>query len=183
MGDDQKIIEEIISGQTRSYQVLVERYQNPVFRVILKIVGNSEDAKELTQDVFVKVFESIRQYKPEYKFFSWIYRIAINQALLYVKRRKKRFKTEKMLQKSFQITDQTDNNINCDYLLNRSLQELTGNYQSVLLLKYYAGLSYVEIAESLCIPEKKVKSRLFDARNILKDKLSESGFFTSIQSD
>ena len=181
MGDEQKIIEEIISGQTRSYRILVERYQNPVFRVILKIVGNSEDARELTQDVFVKAYESIRQYKPEYKFFSWIYRIAINNAMLFVKRRKKRIKTEKMLQNSFQIADQNDDHDNRDYLLNRSLHELSGNYQSVILLKYYAGLSYADMAESLGIPEKKVKSRLFDARIMLKEKLSESRFFSAIE--
>jgi RNA polymerase sigma factor (sigma-70 family) len=181
MGDEQKIIEEIISGQSRSYLVLVERYQNPVFRVILKIVANSEDAKELTQDVFVKAYESIRQYKPEYKFFSWIYRIAINSALLFVKRRKKLIKTEKMLQKSFEIAYRNDDNDTHDYLLNLSLQELSGNYQSVIMLKYYADLSYADIAESLGISEKKVKSRLFDARTMLKEKLSESGFYSTIQ--
>jgi RNA polymerase sigma factor (sigma-70 family) len=180
MGDEQKIIEEIISGQSRPYRILVERYQNPVFRVILKIVADSEDAKELTQDVFVKAYESIRQYKPEYKFFSWIYRIAINNALLFIKRRKKLVKTENMSLKSMQIVDQNDDDENRDYLLNRSLQELNGYYQPVILLKYYADLSYADIAETLGISEKKVKSRLFDARKTLKEKLSESGFFSSI---
>jgi RNA polymerase sigma factor (sigma-70 family) len=183
MGDEQKIIEEIISGQSRSYRILVERYQNPVFRVMLKIVANSEDAKELTQDAFVKAYESLHQYKPEYKFFSWIYRIAINNALLFVKRRKKLVKTEKMLQKSFETAVQKDGNDNRDYFLNRSLQELSGNYQSVIMLKYYAGLSYADIAESLGISEIKVKSRLFDARKILKERLSETGFFSYIQDD
>jgi RNA polymerase sigma factor (sigma-70 family) len=183
MGDEQRIIEEIISGQSRSYRILVERYQNPVFRVILKIVADSEDAKELTQDVFVKAYESLLQYKPEYKFFSWIYRIAINNALLFVKRKKKHLKTEKMLQKSFQIAVQKENNDNRDYFLNRSLQELSGSYQSVIVLKYYADLSYADIAESLGISEIKVKSRLFDARRMLKEKLTESGFFSYIQED
>ena len=180
MGDEQKIIEEIISGQSRPYRILVERYQNPVFRVILKIVGDTEDAKELTQDVFVKAYESIWQYKSEYKFFSWIYRIAINNALLFVKRRKKHIKTENMSLKSFQIVDQNDENENRDNLLSRSLQELSGYYQPVIILKYYADLSYTDIAETLGISEKKVKSRLFDARKTLKERLMEYGFFSSI---
>jgi RNA polymerase sigma-70 factor (ECF subfamily) len=181
MGDEQKIIEEVISGQSRSFRILVERYQNPVFRVILKIVADSEDARELTQDVFVKAYESLLQYKPEYKFFSWIYRIAINSALLFVKRRQKLIKTQKMMQKTFQVADQKEDNQHRDYLLNLSLQELSGNYQSVIILKYYADLSYADISETLGISEKKVKSRLFDARILLKEKLSESGFFFSIQ--
>jgi len=181
MGDEQRIIENIISGYSDLYRILVERYQNPVFRVILKIVDNSEDAKELTQDVFVKAYESIRQYKPEYKFFSWIYRIAINNALLFVKRRKKMIKTENMSLKSYQITDQSEDNENHEYLLNRSLQELNGYYQPVIILKYYAELSYADIAETLGISETKVKSRLFDARKILKGKLSEYGIFSSVQ--
>lgn len=180
MLDEQKIIEEVISGQTRSFRILVERYQNPVFRVILKIVTDTEDAKELTQDVFVKAYESLRQYRAEYKFFSWIYRIAINTALLYVRRRKKIIKTENISIRSYQIAEENENHDYRDYLLNRSLQELNRHYQTVLFLKYYADLSYADIAETLGIPEKKVKSRLFDARKILKGKLPESGIFPSV---
>ena len=88
--------------------------------------------------------------------------------------------TEKLMQESYQIAEKTFDLDNRDYLLNRSLQELGSNFQSVILLKYYADLSYTEIAETLGIPEKKVKSRLFDARQMLKEKLSESGFFSAI---
>jgi RNA polymerase sigma factor (sigma-70 family) len=178
MGDEQRIIEDIISGYSGLYRILVDRYQNPVFRVILKIVANSEDAKEITQDVFVKAYDSLHQYKPEYKFFSWIYRIAINDALLFVRRRRKFLKTEIISLKSYQIAVQNEENEHREYLLNRSLQELSQYYQPVIMLKYYAGLSYSDMAETLGISEKKVKSRLFDARKILKAKLLESGYFT-----
>jgi len=85
---EKQIIEQVRKGQVDQYSLLVERYQNPIFNVILNIVRNEEDAKELTQDVFVRFYESLCQYNPDYKFFSWIYRIAINQALLFVKRKK-----------------------------------------------------------------------------------------------
>ena len=179
MGDEQKIIEEIISGHTRSYRILVERYQNPVFRVILKMVADVEDARELTQDVFVKAYESLGQYKPEYKFFSWIYRIAINNALLFIKRNKRMIKTESYSYKTFQVANENDNDNYRNDLVNRFLQELNRNYQPVIILKYYAGLSYADIAETLGISEKKVKSRLFDARKILKEKLSGHGILSS----
>jgi RNA polymerase sigma factor (sigma-70 family) len=183
MGDEQKIIEEIISGYSGLYRILVERYQNPVFRVILKIVANPEDAREITQDVFVKAYNSLRQYKPEYKFFSWIYRIAINDALLFVRRRKRFLKTENITQKSYQIAFRSEEDLYREYLLNRSLQELNQYYQPVLMLKYYAGLSYSDMAETLGISEKKVKSRLFDARKLLKAKLLEAGFFALVNVD
>ncbi|MCK9345732.1 MAG: sigma-70 family RNA polymerase sigma factor [Bacteroidales bacterium] len=88
MTDERQIIRAIIDGHTAQYRILVERYQNPVFRVIYKIVNNHEEARELTQDVFVKTYESLNQYDPQYRFFSWIYRMAINRALLSVRNRK-----------------------------------------------------------------------------------------------
>ncbi|HBL75670.1 MAG: hypothetical protein A2W90_17250 [Bacteroidetes bacterium GWF2_42_66] len=183
MEDEQKIIGEIIAGHTRQYRILVERYQNPVFRVIIKIVGDAEDAKELTQDVFVKAFESIAQYKPEHKFFSWIYRIAINRALLFVKRKKNFMQIENVPDQFYQVPDQPFEQENRDHLLNGSINELGEHYKSVVLLKYYADLSYADIADTLGIPEKTVKSRLFDARKILKEKLSKTDFFSSVQTN
>ena len=71
MKDEKTIIKAILAGKTAYYGVLVERYQNPVFRVIYNMVNNYEDAGELTQDVFVKAYESLHQYNPEFKFFSY----------------------------------------------------------------------------------------------------------------
>ena len=179
MGDEQKIIEEVIAGHTEAFRILVERYQNPVFRIILKIVGDPEDAKELTQDVFVKAYESIGQYKPEHKFFSWVYRMAINRALLFVKRKKKFMQIENLPDQFHPFPGENAEQESREYLLNRSVQELNEKYKSVVVLKYYTGLSYSDIAETLAIPEKTVKSRLFDARKILKEKLSKTDFFAT----
>ncbi len=177
MENELKIIEEIIAGNTKQFRILVEKYQNPVYKVILKITGNNEDALEITQDVFVKVFESLNQYKPEYKFFSWIYRISINRALLFEKRKKKFISTEGFKEKlkimPFEAVDLEER----DKLLNNYIQGLKDYYKTVVLLKYYSDLSYSEISEVLGIPEKTVKSRLYDARVILKDKLLENKYF------
>lgn len=177
-GEEQKIIEKIIAGELDQFRILVEKYQNPVFRVIYKIVGDYEDAKELTQDVFVKTFESIRQYNSGHKFFSWIYRIAINNALLFVKRKKSFLPIEEI---PYQIAEQMPDYEGRDHLLAQSISELAENYKTVIILKYYSDLSYADIAEMLEIPEKTVKSRLFDARKILKEKLSKIDFFSSFQ--
>jgi len=182
MEGDLTVIKQIISGHTEEYRLLVEKYQNPVYRVILKMVGNTDNARELTQDVFVKAYESIDQYKPEFKFFSWIYRIAINRALLFEKQEKIFRPIDE--KKEYLIPDQRKDNDTAyrDHLLEFFVNELNEHYKSVILLKYYAGLSYSDISDSLKIPEKTVKSRLFDARKILKEKLTGVGFFSRIYS-
>ncbi len=172
MKDERIEIEAIIAGQTGRYRLFVERYQNPVFRVIYKIVNDREEAGELTQDVFVKAYESLKQYNPEYKFFSWIYRMAINRALLHLRNRKPYVELDKIpLQEN--VLDRTEpyDVITKKSLVDKAVNELNESYRMVIQLKYYADLSYAEMAEVLGIPEKTIKSRLFDARMILKDKL------------
>ena len=178
MGDEQLIIADILAGNTAQYRQLVERYQHPVLKVIYKIVGDVEDAKELTQDVFVKAFESLSQYKKEYKFFSWIYRIAINSALLFVRSKKKFVPIDEISDQLCQGPDYNPEDDLRDRLLGSTINELNEPYKSVILLKYYADLSYADMAVTLGIPEKTVKSRLFDARKILKDKLLKHNFLS-----
>jgi RNA polymerase sigma-70 factor (ECF subfamily) len=181
MKDEKTIIEEIMAGQTDQYRLLVEKYQNPVFRVIFKIVGNDDDARDLTQDVFVKIYESLHQYNSGYKFFSWVYRTAINKALLFERRKKKFLSIDGNSGQFIQIPDQRMDYESRDELLNQAINGLTVHYRTVVLLKYYAGLSYADISEILGIPEKTVKSRLFDARKMLKDRLIKSDLFSFIQ--
>lgn len=180
-GDERKIIAEIIAGDTMQYRVLVERYQNPVYRVVLRIVGDANDAKELTQDVFVKAFESLSQYKADFKFFSWIYRIAINNALLHVKRKSNFLQIDEAIAQTKQAVDESIDLERRDYLLKQLIDKLSEHYKSVIYLKYYAGLSYSDISDVLGVPEKTIKSRLFEARKILKEKLTEMDFFSIIQ--
>jgi RNA polymerase sigma-70 factor (ECF subfamily) len=180
---EQIIIESILAGQIDQYRILVGKYQNPVFRLIMKIVGNYDDAKDLTQDVFVKAFESMKQYKPQYKFFSWIYRIAINEALLFVKRKRNFRQIESVTDPACHLPDQTPDYENREKLLNNAINDLAESYKSVILLKYYSDLSYTEMAETLSLPEKTVKSRLFDARKMLREKLINNDFFTVVQNN
>jgi RNA polymerase sigma-70 factor (ECF subfamily) len=179
--DEKRIIVDILAGQVDQYRLLVKKYQNPIFRIIFKIVGNYDDAKELTQDVFVKTYESLHQYKSSHKFFSWIYRIAINKALLFEKRKKNFLAIESNSDQFIQIPDQTFDYEGRDRILNRSINELNEHYRTVILLKYYADLSYADISGILGIPEKTIKSRLFDARKILKEKLLKTDPFSFVQ--
>lgn len=173
---DEIIVRKIIAGDINQYRWLVEKYQNPVFRVILKIVGDDDEAQELTQDVFVKAFESLHQYKVDYKFFSWIYRMAINRALLFEKKKKEFTRLEVVKN---QISENTEPDLDEERSrqLSRLINKLSEHYRTVILLKYYSNLSYTEIAETLDVPEKTVKSRLFDARKILRDWIVKLDIF------
>ncbi|MGD9556276.1 MAG: RNA polymerase sigma factor [Mangrovibacterium sp.] len=181
MEEEQKIIAAVLAGNVDRYKLLVEKYQHPVFRIILRVTGNMDDAGELTQDVFVKAYESLRQYKPDYKFFSWIYRIAINKALLFMKRERTYSPIDRLAEQWLNRPDTEPDYESRDRLLNLQISKLHAHHKSVILLKYYADLSYADIAETLGIPEKTVKSRLFDARKILRDRLSKANFFSVIQ--
>ncbi|MDD2289051.1 MAG: sigma-70 family RNA polymerase sigma factor [Bacteroidales bacterium] len=175
--DEAALIRTIIEGHTAQYGLLVERYQNPVFRVIFKIVNNHEEARELTQDVFVKAYESLPQYDPRYKFFSWIYRMAINRALLYLRNRKPCVEPEQIPARECEKVTQEGQPFDLvtkSILVDRAVNELDQKYKTVILLKYFAGLSYAEISETLDLPEKTIKSRLFDARMLLKEKLEKN---------
>ena len=175
MEEDKKIIAKIIAGDINQYELLVQKYQQAVYRVILKITNNTENAKEVTQVVFVKAYESIKQYKPDYKFFSWIYRIAINSALMHVKQNKNFTPIEQL--KEMASDSEPDSKKDQNDLLNEALQQLPEKYLSIILLKYYVGNSYNEIATIKGINEKRVKSRLFDGRKILKNILISKGIF------
>ena len=79
--EDAALVRDCKSGDRRAMSILVGQYQKPVYNAAYRILGNSDDAADATQTVFLKVFEHINDYNPKYKFFSWIYRIAINESL------------------------------------------------------------------------------------------------------
>jgi len=85
---DTYYIEKIQAGETECFAVLLERYSQPVFSLIIKIIGNREDAEELTQDVFLKVFRSINSFQGESRFSTWLYRIAYNTAISATRKKK-----------------------------------------------------------------------------------------------
>jgi RNA polymerase sigma-70 factor (ECF subfamily) len=79
--EDNELVYEVIHGSISSFEILVDRYQKTIFNIMLRMVGDFETAKDLTQDVFVKAFEKMGGFDFKYRFFSWIYRIAVNEAI------------------------------------------------------------------------------------------------------
>lgn len=176
MKDDNELVYEVIHGNISSFEVLIDRYQKTILNMMLRMVGDFETAKDLTQDVFVKAFEKMGGFDFKFRFFSWIYRIAVNEAINW---NRKKPMTESLGKfypiepgGSASIATETKSN-----LLHRELQKLNADYRVLVLLKYYCGLSYAEITETTSIPVKKVRSRLFIAREQLRKGLVANGFF------
>ncbi len=177
MDEDREIIVRVLNGSVERYRELVEKYQQPVYRVILKMVGDAENAKELTQDVFVRAYESLEQYNPQYKFFSWVYRIAINTALAFIKQQKRFVHTVHLPEMTEENFNEHDNER--ARFIKQTLQKMPVKYKTVIVLKYYGKCSYADIATITGVEEKKVKSRLFDGRKLLKKQLLEKGLFNN----
>lgn len=172
---DKRIVRQCLAGDTELFGTLVERYQTPLFNAALKIVQNYDDADEVTQAVFVKAFEKLHTYDPKFKFFSWIYRMVVNESLNFVSRKKNfdelspDFVSEARTPlESFQEAELSD-------FLQDAIMKLQLDYRVVIVLRHFGDLSYKDMSYVLELPEKTVKSRLFTARNMLRDILITRG--------
>jgi RNA polymerase sigma-70 factor (ECF subfamily) len=171
---DQELIERCQQGDRRALEELLGYYQRPVYNAAFRMLGNPQDASDVTQVVFLKVFEHLDRYDPKYKFFSWIYRIAINETINQINRGKR----EQMLDEQQVSGDRGPAEKTEAALQSMRVQEalmtLQEDYRMVVVLRHFSELSYREISEALHIPVVTVKSRLYTARQQLKDCLSEA---------
>jgi RNA polymerase sigma-70 factor (ECF subfamily) len=166
--DDHILIRRCLKGDKNAFGDIVDRYQKQVYNAVLRIVREPNDAEDVTQAVFIKVFENLSSFKFDRRFFSWLYRIALNEAIN-ARRQRERFT-------KFDENDVWNENtpeqlcINGD--LERSVDEavyaLKLEYRVPVVLYHFHHLSYSEISYILDISEKKVKSRLFTARTYLR---------------
>ncbi len=172
--DEREFVARCLRGDTTGFEPIVERYNRVLFSVALRMLGDFEDARDATQNAFVKAFEHLDSYDPERKLFSWLYRILVNECS---NLRRARRPDEPLDEReaagsgpfeAAAASEQRDR-------LQAALGELPFDYRQVVVLRHFADLSYAEIAEVLGIPEKTVKSRLFTARQRLAGLLLAGG--------
>lgn len=176
MDDDAILIKGCLDGNNEEFEALVEKYQKTVFNVAFRIVNDYNDAEDITQCAFIKAFENLQTYDKRHKFFSWLYRIAVNESLNFLNQRKHHDELNADLVSSREKNPEEKyyhNEISKNIEI--ALMDLNLDYRLVVILKHFQGLSYDEIGYVLSIPEKTVKSRLFTARSLLKDILSQKG--------
>ncbi len=173
--NDATLIERCLNGNTEAFGGLVKRYQTAIYNLAFRMCKNSDDACEITQVAFVKAFEKLSAFNAHYKFFNWLYRIAINESLNFLKRKKNQ--TE--LKEEIKLTTDAPDKMVIDHELKTQVEEallsLNADYRMLIILKHFRQLSYREIADILNIPEKRVKSRLYSARQQLAGILIKKG--------
>ena len=173
---DKALVARAIGGDLDAFGELVKRYQRPVFNIVYRMIGDYDEAGDLSQQVFLKAFQHLSSYDNERKFFSWIYRIAMNESInhLHGRRQFDRLDPETaVLGESVLDRLQT---VERDSDVHEAVLELSETHRSVIVLRHFAHCSYRETADLLEIPEKTVKSRLFEARKILRQKLMAKGY-------
>lgn len=172
---DHELIDRCRQGDRVALGQLVNEYERPIYNAAYRVLGNPDDAADVTQVVFLKVFERLDQYNPKFKFFSWIYRIAINEAINH----RNRTRNEQTLEEDqFVSAGGPESKLNSEQLadlVQDGLMKLQEDYRVVVVLRHFSDLSYRDISDVLHIPEKTVKSRLYSARQVMKTHLANRG--------
>jgi len=173
--EDEALVAAGRDGDRRAVETLILRHQRLVFNVIRRMVGRTEDARDLSQTVFLKAFENLHTFDPRFKFKSWLTRIAINEALNHVQRRRVTEVLDERIPDRAAGPVDALNGADVARAIDQALRALTPDLRAVVVLRYFAELSYREMASLLALPEKTVKSRLFSSRQRLKDVLAGMG--------
>jgi RNA polymerase sigma-70 factor (ECF subfamily) len=174
-GRDRALVKRSLNGDRQALAALIEAYRKPLFNAAYRILGNSEDAADATQAAFLKAYEHLGSFNPKYKFFSWIYRIALNESINQLKRARKQQPLDEFEAGSGPGPARRAEAGDVSRRVQEGLMELSDDHRTVLVLRHFSDCSYREIGEMLEIPEKTVKSRLYTARQQLKERLLAHG--------
>jgi RNA polymerase sigma-70 factor (ECF subfamily) len=173
--DDSELVQSCIKGDRQAFERLLARYEKPVYNAAYRMLNSPDDARDITQTVFLKVFENLHQYDPKFRFFSWIYRIALNESINCLNRQKRLETLEHEPPSDSGGPEQATQAEQHSQRIQAALMGIKSEYRTVIVLKHFLDCSYVEIGQILDIPEKTVKSRLYSARQLLKDALDARG--------
>jgi RNA polymerase sigma-70 factor (ECF subfamily) len=173
---DIELVERYRRGDPTAFTELVIRYQKPLFNAAFWIVRRVEDANDVIQEVFLKVAERLNEYDPQFKFFSWIYRIAVNESLNMLRRNRREETLDEGHDLPAEDSANPERQVGDAQLSGRirgALMHMPADDRMVLSLRHFSECSYQQIGQILQVDEKTVKSRLFEARQRLRGMLGE----------
>ncbi len=168
---DAALVARCLEGEQDAYEVIVTRYQRGLFNVAFRMLGNYEDARDATQNAFVKAYEHLKTFDPDQRFFGWLFRILKNECLN-VLRARRPSQPVSLEMPSARGADPVEVQQR-QRAIQQALMSLSTEYREVIVLRHYTDLSYDEIAAALGIPATKVKSRLYTARQQLSELLMD----------
>jgi RNA polymerase sigma-70 factor (ECF subfamily) len=172
---DEALVHRCRGGDSGAFRILIGRYERPLYNAAYRVLGNADDAHDITQVAFMEVAERLGQYDPSHRFFSWIYRIALNAALNLLRRNSRE---EPLLGREPGKLEPVDPESSAaesevSRRIQRALMQMSADHRVVLTLRHFSDCSYREIGLILEIEEKTVKSRLFEARQLLRELLRD----------
>jgi RNA polymerase sigma-70 factor, ECF subfamily len=173
--DDRVLVRRCREGDRGACEQLVVRYQKPVYNAALRLLHHPEDARDVAQTAFLKAFEHLADYDPEFKFYSWIYRIALNEALDTLGSRKA---FEEISDQEADAAPGPERRVEGEQLgraIENALRRINPELRAVIVLRHLLHLSYQDMGDILQLPEKTVKSRLYEARQLLRQSLLQRG--------
>ncbi len=168
--DDASLVARSIDGDTAAFETLIVRHERVLFRVALRMLGDYADASDATQATFVKVYEKLGTFSTRYRFFSWIYRILLNECLNTRRNRRPHEEITPELATGGSPLEALEA-AERRRRVQGALLELPVEYRAVVVLRHFGELSYDDIAATLGVPAKTVKSRLYTARQRLVELL------------
>jgi RNA polymerase sigma-70 factor (ECF subfamily) len=182
---DGELVQSALDGREPSFEELVRRYQRPIAAYVYRMVGDYDAALDLTQEVFIKVYNSLARYRSEFKFSTWIYKIAHNAAIDHLRRHSVRDQAlttgidgerREVLIESRRLTpEQESERKERRSEIESVVQLLPAAYRELIVLRHSQDLSYDEIADVTGLPLGTVKNRLFRAREAMRDHLLQRG--------
>jgi RNA polymerase sigma-70 factor (ECF subfamily) len=172
---DSELVRECLESNISAFEVLIDRYQKTLFNTTLRMVKDYDDAKDIVQTVFIKAYENLDKYNPKFNFFSWIYKMLVNESINFLKQRKRHM----ALNQNIMTQKSTPEESYCQNEFSRNVSDAVADlpliYRMVIVFRHFADLSYRDLSYVLGIPEKTVKSRLFTARRMLGEIFTERG--------
>ncbi|NCC51196.1 MAG: sigma-70 family RNA polymerase sigma factor [Spartobacteria bacterium] len=184
--DDRQLVRDAKAGDLAAFEELTRRYQGKIYGLLYNMTSNKEDAEDLTQEVFVKAFQSLKHFKGKSSFYTWIYRIAINKAINFLKKRKRRAgisldDVDSGIERDrayveYVSSNSTRRDVSVHELqekLNKALMTLSDNHRTVVVLHDVQGVPHEEIARMTGCSCGTVRSRLFYARQQLQVELKD----------
>jgi len=181
--DDAELVRRILAGEGEHFEALVARYQTRLFRFIARFTNDPEDARDVTQEVFLKVYGALDRFDPRFRFSTWLFRVAGNAAIDHLRRRRGRAVSLDLPPdadgESRAIDPRDEGPDPLEELrmrrlrraIDEAIRKLPDDYRELISLRHYGELPYEEIAELKRLPLGTVKNKLFRARQALRDLL------------
>lgn len=176
---DEELVGLVLGGNSEAFEIIVERYQNQVFSLAYRLGGDYDEAKDMAQEAFIRIYRELPRFDRERRFFPWMYRVAHNTCINLLHRRPKETAP---LESVFDMAagDNSESGspsaryeqLEQTETIQQALQSLSENYRLPLVLKYLEGLSYQEIASQLDLPVSTIETRLFRGRALLRKRLT-----------